>query len=283
VRGEALSLRCEALQAQLSEQKRFAAERVAALQEDRAIREQDAAATAAVLSATADELAAKLQGAEEALRRTVRDFVVARQQRDAAELEAVASRSAADAERRAAAAALEKAEAQAAAALQRQQQELEMDSQAAQQVWFEEVASACAMDLDGIVHRIAGSGKRGWSTVPRRTLACPCAPSRLQCLQAELEQRAEELLKFEIVHKLLRAQLETRAADAERRAAKAVARSRDVQLRRAHEMEGWASDVGQLRKRIAGVERRLTQWSLEQRLPDDERRDALLAKHARCG
>lgn len=108
-----------------------------------------------------------------------------------------------------------------------------------------------------------------------------CLPCCLQALQAQLAQRAEELLKFETVHKLLRSQLEARAADAERRAARASARARELQLRRAHEMEGWASDVGQLRKRIAAVERRLAQAALLQRLPDDERRDAVLARHAR--
>ncbi|EFN52358.1 hypothetical protein CHLNCDRAFT_138772 [Chlorella variabilis] len=192
--GEALALRCEALQAQLAEQKRFAAERIAALQEDRAIRERDAAAAATALSATAEELAEKLRGAEEALRCTTRDYILARQQRDVAEEAAAAARAA---------------------------------------------------------------------------------------LQAQLAQRAEELLKFETVHKLLRSQLEARAADAERRAARASARARELQLRRAHEMEGWASDVGQLRKRIAAVERRLAQAALLQRLPDDERRDAVLARHAR--
>jgi hypothetical protein len=100
-------------------------------------------------------------------------------------------------------------------------------------------------------------------------------------LQAELAQREEDLLKFETLHKLIRGQLEARACEAERRAARLAARSRQLQQRQAQEMEGWASDVGQLRKRIAAVDRRLKQMNLEQRLPDDERRDAILARHAR--
>jgi coiled-coil domain-containing protein 77 len=86
--AEVMSLKCEALQAQLAEQRRFAAERIAALQEDRSIRERDAAAHAAVQAANIEDLADKLRGAEEALRRTTRDYILARQQRDGAQQEA---------------------------------------------------------------------------------------------------------------------------------------------------------------------------------------------------
>lgn len=90
--GEALALKCEALAAQLAEQKRFAAERVAALQEDRCIRERDAAAHAAALSASVEELAARLAAAEEALRTTTRDYILAKQARDVAEAQAAEAR-----------------------------------------------------------------------------------------------------------------------------------------------------------------------------------------------
>lgn len=232
--SEALALKCEALAAQLAEQKRFAAERVAALTEDRAIRERDSAAAAAALSRTAEELAERLRGAEEALRRTTKDYILARQERDAAQQEAAAARAAAAAERQQARHALDAAQQRAAGQLQALRQEVDAESSAA-----------------------------------------------TQALQARLAQRGEELVKFETFHKLIRAQLEARARDAERRAARLAARCRDLQHRRAHEMEGWAADVGQLRKRIAAVDRRLTQQSLLARLPDDERRDAVLARHAR--
>ena len=48
--ADALTLKCEALQAQLAEQRQFAEERVAALLEDRAIRERDTAAQLQVCS-----------------------------------------------------------------------------------------------------------------------------------------------------------------------------------------------------------------------------------------
>lgn len=132
--GEALSLRCEALTAQLQEQKRFAAERIAALQEDRAIREQDAATATAALAAANAELAEKLRGAEEALRRATMDFILARQQRDAAQETAAVARAEAGASLRGGEEALAQVEAQAAAALQQQRLELEADGRKAVQV-----------------------------------------------------------------------------------------------------------------------------------------------------
>lgn len=86
---------------------------------------------------------------------------------------------------------------------------------------------------------------------------------------------------FSPQHKLIRGQLEARAVEAERRAARLTAHNKQLQLRRAQEMEGWAADVTQLRKRIAAVDRQLRQQALLQRLPDGDVRDAALARHAR--
>ena len=108
-------------------------------------------------------------------------------------------------------------------------------------------------------------------------------PPRAQKLEAQLARRSEELLKFEALHRLVKGQLEGRAGEAERRAARLAAQCRALQQRRGREMEGWAADVGQLRKRIAGVERQLRQRALLARLPDGDARDAALGRHARCG
>lgn len=142
--SEALALKCEALAAQLAEQKKFAAERIAALTEDRAIRERDAATAAAALSRTAEELAERLRGAEEALRCTTRDFILARQQRDAAEAAAAEAHAAAVQEREAGAAALEAAGLRAAAQLAALRQELEADAQQATQVGILLISSCLA-------------------------------------------------------------------------------------------------------------------------------------------
>lgn len=274
---EAAALRCEALAAQLAEQKRFAAEQVAALREDSAIREREAAAHAAALARTADDLAQKLAAAEETLRCTTRDYILAKQQRDAAEGAAAAARGEAEALRRQGRQALEAARAEGAAALQVQRAEAEADSRASTQVR----ACTCAcMDL-----AIQGGGLACWlppcpGTTPS-LIPAPPALSGPQALAAELALREEGLLKFETLHKLIRGQLEARAEEAERRAARLAAHNRQLQARRAREMEGWAADVGQLRKRLAAVERQLRQQALLQRLPDSDALDAALARHAR--
>lgn len=163
VQGEALALKCEALAAQLSEQKRFAAERAAALQEDRAIRERDAAAHAAALSATAEELAAKLQAAEEALRCTTKDYILAKQARDAAEAEAAAARSAAAEERRRGAEALTAVQEAAAEREQRLRRELEADSNAATKVGGGVLPMVCCRCAATAVHpadvKLSADGK----------------------------------------------------------------------------------------------------------------------------
>lgn len=145
------------------------------------------------------------------------------------------------------------------------------------------IAMACPA-WDQLLHKACpASAARSKKVLIFVSATLPCLATCLhsQALQAELAARSEELLKFETLHRLLRGQLETRAGDAERRASRLAAANRELQQRRAHEMEGWAADVGALRKRIAAVDRKLTQQALLARLPDDERRDAVLARHAR--
>lgn len=75
--------------------------------------------------------------------------------------------------------------------------------------------------------------------------------------------------------------MEARIDELEGRARRLADRNRRLEGRRAADMDGWISDVTLLRKQIAAVDRKLTQMRVMERLPDDERRDAILAKHAR--
>lgn len=111
---ETLALKCEALAAQLAEQKRFASERIAALLEDRTVREREAAAQATTMAAALEELTERLRGSDEALRRTTKDWITAKQQRDAAAAEAAAARSQLAEQRETAAEALAAAQTRAA-------------------------------------------------------------------------------------------------------------------------------------------------------------------------
>ena len=57
-------------------QRRFTAEKMAALAEDRQLREKDMQAQMAAASQTISDLEHRVKGAEEALRRTTKDYIL---------------------------------------------------------------------------------------------------------------------------------------------------------------------------------------------------------------
>ena len=71
-------------------------------------------------------------------------------------------------------------------------------------------------------------------------------------------------------------QYERRIKELERENKKTRKKMRDLEQRRAMDLEGFTSDVTTLRKLLSAVDRRLHQTRLAQRLDDDERLDALL-------
>lgn len=102
---DSLMLKIESLQAQLNEQTQFAAERVAALLEDRRIREQDDEAHKARMDARFEEMQIKLQRTEELLQQTTKDYIVLRRtaheaEQRAKEAEAKAEAATQDAEKK---------------------------------------------------------------------------------------------------------------------------------------------------------------------------------------
>ncbi|EFJ43281.1 centriole protein [Volvox carteri f. nagariensis] len=80
-----LLLQIESLHAQLNEQKQLAAERIAALQEDRRIREQEEEAHRRALTQQLEVATERLQRLEQQLRTTTKDYILGRRERQAAE------------------------------------------------------------------------------------------------------------------------------------------------------------------------------------------------------
>ncbi|KAK3242884.1 hypothetical protein CYMTET_47438 [Cymbomonas tetramitiformis] len=74
---ESLLLKCESLQAQLNEQKRYSNERIAALLEDRRIREADEEAYRKTMERRVEDCTDKIQRSEKLLTNSTRDFVIA--------------------------------------------------------------------------------------------------------------------------------------------------------------------------------------------------------------
>ncbi|BDA49231.1 Coiled-coil domain-containing protein 77 [Coccomyxa sp. Obi] len=86
-----LRMRVESLQSQLTEQKQFAAERIAALVEERRMHEVDEAARNGVASAKHDELLQRLHRTEDTLQATTKDYILAKKARSEAEQRAAAA------------------------------------------------------------------------------------------------------------------------------------------------------------------------------------------------
>ncbi|KAK9865785.1 hypothetical protein WJX84_006592 [Apatococcus fuscideae] len=83
--ADTLAMRVDALQAQLEEQRAFAAERVGALLEDRRIREQDEAAHRQLLQQQLEQTRQQLATCQKTLQTTTRDFILARRDRQDAD------------------------------------------------------------------------------------------------------------------------------------------------------------------------------------------------------
>lgn len=88
-----LAMKNESLQAQLTEHKRFSAERIEALLEDRRIRERDEEAHRQNYLNQIESLTAKLKRTEEALRMTTKDYIIARRDKQAAQEKAAQAES----------------------------------------------------------------------------------------------------------------------------------------------------------------------------------------------
>ena len=75
---ETLTLKIESLQAQLDEQRRFSNERIAALLEDRRIRDADEALQKEAAEKKAAEMQNRLARTEDLLQKATKDFILAR-------------------------------------------------------------------------------------------------------------------------------------------------------------------------------------------------------------
>ena len=94
----------------------------------------------------------------------------------------------------------------------------------------------------------------------------------------QLKAREIEVSQLENMHASVKAQLEQRVAELESKLSKARGATRQADLRRAREAEGFASDITLLRQQLMAVDRTLHQMRLQSRLQDDERLDGLLRK-----
>ncbi|KAK9814374.1 hypothetical protein WJX72_004785 [[Myrmecia] bisecta] len=232
--ADSLMLKVESLQAQLNEQKQFANERIAALLEDRRIREADEEAHRELAAQKLEELTARLKKTEQTLQATTKDYILARR---------------------------EKQEAEGRAVTAREELRLEKERGAGELAEFKQQA------LEQLSTTQQSSTER--------------MEEYMGNFRTQIRRREEDIANLESVHSAVKAQHERRIGELEGKVARLQEQNKQLEYRRALDVEGWVSDVTILRKQLAAVDRKLHQMRLKDRLQDDERLDALLDDLAR--
>ena len=91
-----------------------------------------------------------------------------------------------------------------------------------------------------------------------------------------MRQREEEIAGLENVHNAMKSQYERRIEGMEAKLMRFKEKNKQLEHRRALDLEGFTNDITILRKQLAAVDRKLHQMRLIDRLERDERLDALL-------
>lgn len=211
---ETLTLKIESLQAQLDEQRRFSNERIAALLEDRRIRDADEALQKEAAEKKAAEMQNRLARTEDLLQKATKDFILART---------------------------------TPYILEEQQQllEFELSKLSGERKDMQATIDAAKKDATAVAKAEAESYVAQFKDQMQRRSA----------IATQYERRIKEL---EGSNKAIKKKM------------------KELQTRRAMDLEGFTADVTTLRKLLNAVDRRLHQTRLVQRLDDDERLDLLL-------
>ncbi|KAK9784601.1 hypothetical protein WJX73_004449 [Symbiochloris irregularis] len=214
---------------QLHDQKHFAAERVAALLEDRKIRETEIEAFQAAAAERSAQLCARVAQLEQDLQQATCDYIIAGRERH-------------DANRQAA---------------QLQDQLRQVQEQAAANVY------QAQRDAEAKLTEARCDHQRSMDDYA--TSFC----KQLEAREAEVADLTAEL-------ELLQTQAAQQTGELQSALKRAQDNVRQLEQRRALDMEGWANDVSLLRRQAAAVHRKMHQMRIVDRLADDERRDNIL-------
>ena len=226
---ESLILKIESLQAQLNEQRKFSNERIAALLEDRRIRDADESVQREAAEKKCQELADRLNRTEDLLQKATKDYILQRREAQNAH------------------AALHEEEARLAMELAKLTDERKRMKDAAERAAADAKAKAEAE-----------------------------AEAYIAQFRDQLKRREDDIHSLESVHSAVAAQYERRINELEGQLKTLRRKHKELEHRRALDLEGFTADVTTLRRLLSAVDRRLHQTRLVQRLDDDERLDLLL-------
>ncbi|MEW5301830.1 MAG: hypothetical protein WDW36_004665 [Sanguina aurantia] len=96
-------------------------------------------------------------------------------------------------------------------------------------------------------------------------------------LRKQLKAKEEELSALSSAHASSSTQYERRVVELEAKTGRLSEANRVLELRRHMDMEGFDSDVSNLRRQLTSVERKLNEMRLVERIRDDDRLDTLLS------
>jgi coiled-coil domain-containing protein 77 len=226
---ESLILKIESLQAQLNEQRKFSNERIAALLEDRRIRDADESMQREAGEKKAQELAERLNRTEDLLQKATKDYILQRREAQNAH------------------AALHEEEARLA---------MELGKLTTERKQMKDAAKRAASDA--------------------KAKAEAEAEAYISQFRDQLKRREDDIHSLESVHSAVAAQYERRINELEGQLKTLRKKHKELEHRRALDLEGFTADVTALRRLLSAVDRRLHQTRLVQRLDDDERLDLLL-------
>ena len=212
---ESLILKIESLQAQLNEQRKFSNERIAALLEDRRIRDADESVQREASEKKARELGERLARTEDLLQKATKDYILQRREAQNAHAE------------------LHEEEARLAMELEKLGKERKQMKEAAEQAAADAKAKAEAE-----------------------------AEAYIAQFRDQLKRREDDIHSLESVHSAVAAQYERRINELEGQLRTLRKKHKELEHRRALDLEGFTADVTTLRRLLSAVDRRLHQTRL---------------------
>ncbi|GAQ90825.1 hypothetical protein KFL_006890100 [Klebsormidium nitens] len=257
--AQLLVAKLAALQAQLAHQHAFSQERITALLDDRKQREDAAAAQAAEASSKLEDLQAQLDKRCTLLERTTRELLLCRHQQQAAER---------DFQERLAEHASGTRQAQRESRCMRQQLDLALEllpRQCADAVRAMGTALAQAASSDGTPGPHDDSGDDPAASCREAALAAAAeaqSGAERRALRQAAALEAELKSSRGAAHSVGRQQ-QQRIRQLEQQLHSLKGRTRELEYRRALDIQGFASEMGLVRKQLVSIQRRVREVALD--------------------
>lgn len=106
-----------------------------------------------------------------------------------------------------------------------------------------------------------------------------CHRKEIAHLRTQIRELKDENRELRLLRDATKERLSSRISKLEERAKVLMERSKNLERRRMLDLEGFRADVTSFHQRLAAAERRQKKLAVLLRMPDDDNRDAALARH----